>query len=575
MLACGALAACTAQIKDAPSAEGTAAAAGQVPGSAGSSVGGSAGGSTNPPGVDDLAAACEAKAGVLDTGRTPLRRLTRFELDNSVRALLGVEADAASTVTPDEKMGPFYSNAIAPVDELGVQQYQELAGRVATAAAARMAEIAGCDLAAGTDCPARFVSSFGLKAYRRPLEAAEQSALLAVFEAGKAAGDAALGFRTVVEAMLQSPFFLYHDDTYVGVGSAAQHPSATPLPLSSYALAARLSFFFLGSTPDAELLTLAGEGKLSDAAQLAAQARRLFATPAAEESVGRFHSQWLAVGDLANVDRNAARFPAFGPALVAAAAAETKAFSNYVLRQGGGKLSTLLSSNLGFPSGPLFDIYGVAQPAGYVPGTPVTLDPAQRAGLLTQSAFLMRHAHPDQTSPVHRGIVVRENLLCGHISPPPPSFNVTVPPVNEATTTRERFAEHVANPVCGACHKDIDPLGLGFENYDAVGAYRTRDGLGDVDASGAFTNVRPDLQGTFVGAVQMAQALAKSEDVADCVSRQWFRFALGRVESADDACTTVKLQTELTASGGDIPQLLEGITASEAFRFVRSTGGTQ
>jgi hypothetical protein len=500
--------------------------------------------------------------------------LTRFEIDNSVRALLGVEAEAATTVTPDEKMGPFYSNAIAPVDELGVQQYQELASRVATAAAARMAEVAGCDLASTADCAARFIGSFGLKAYRRPLEAAEQSALLAVFEAGKAAGDSALGFRTVVEAMLQSPSFLYHDDTYVSPGSAAQHPSAVPLPLDGYVLAARLSFFLLGATPDTELLTLAAEGRLSDPQQLAAQAKRLFATPAAEDSVGRFHTQWLAVADLANVDRSVSRFPAFGPDLVAAAAAETKAFTNYVLRQGDGKLSTLLTSSLGFPSGPLFDVYGVAPPAGYVAGTPVQLDASQRAGLLTQSAFLMRHAHPDQTSPVHRGIVVRENLLCGRIAPPPASLNVTVPPVNEATTTRQRFAEHVANPACGACHKDIDPLGLGFENYDAVGAYRTQDGLGEVDASGAFTNVRPDLQGTFVGAVQMAQALAKSSDLSDCVSRQWFRFALGRVESEADACTSSKLQTELTASGGNIPQLLEGITASEAFRFVRSTGGT-
>jgi hypothetical protein len=188
---------------------------------------------------------------------------------------------------------------------------------------------------------------------------------------------------------------------------------------------------------------------------------------------------------------------------------------------------------------------------------------------------LMKHAHTDQTSPVHRGILVRENLLCGRILPPPPTLVVTVPPVTAATSTRQRFSQHDADPVCGACHKDIDPLGMGFENYDAIGQYRTMDGLGPVDASGAFTNVRADLAGPFTGAVQMAQALAKSTEVADCVSRQWFRFALGRVESFDDACTISALQSGFDSSSGNVPQLLEAIAVSVAFGHVRSSGGMQ
>jgi len=524
-----------------------------------------------PPDRDGVADACKAKAGVLETGRTPLRRLTRAELDNSVRALLQVEAAAATSVTPDEKMGPFYSNAVAPVDELAVEQYQELAQRVAAAAASRAATIAGCELATDAACPARFIESFGRKAYRRPLEAAEKTELLAVFEAGKAAGDALSGFRTVVEAMLQSPFFLYHDDTFVRAG-ATQHPSVAPLPLDPYALAARLSFFLVGSTPDEQLMTAAEQGKLASVADLTGQVRRLLASEPATETIGQFHRQWLGVADLQTVDR---KYPAFSAELAAAAYEETKAFSNYVLRKGDGKLSTLLTSNLAFPSGTLFQVYGAQQPAGYQAGTPVELDGSQRAGLLTQAAFLMKHAHTDQTSPVHRGILVRENLLCGKILPPPPTVIVTVPPVTAATSTRQRFSQHDADPACGACHKDIDPLGMGFENYDAIGQYRTMDGLGPVDASGTFSNVRADLAGPFNGAVQMAQALAKSSEVADCVSRQWFRFALGRVESFDDACTVSGIQSGFDASSGNVPQLLEAIAVSEAFGHVRSSGGNQ
>jgi hypothetical protein len=533
------------------------------------------GGGPLPTDREGVAAACKAKAGVLETGRTPLRRLTRAELDNSVRALLQVEAAAAINLTPDEKMGPFYSNAVAPVDELAVEQYQELSQRVSAAAAPRAATIAGCDIAADAACPARFIESLGRKAYRRPLEATEKSELLAVFEAGRAAGDAIKGFQTVVEAMLQSPFFLYHDDTFVSATGATQHPSVNPLPLDPYMLAARLSFFLAGSTPDEQLMMAAEQGKLSSVTELTGQVRRLLASEPATETIGQFHRQWLGVADLLTVDRDATKFPAFSADLAAAAYEETKAFSNYVLRKDDGKLSTLLTSNLAFPSGALFQVYGAQQPAGYQAGTPVELDSSRRAGLLTQAAFLMQHAHADQTSPVHRGILVRENLLCGKILPPPPTLVVTVPPVTAATSTRQRFSQHDADPVCGACHKDIDPLGMGFENYDAIGQYRTMDGLGAVDASGAFTNVRPDLVGSFDGAVQMAQALAKSSEVADCVSRQWFRFALGRVESFDDACTVSNIQSGFDASSGNVPQLLEAIAVSEAFGHVRSSGANQ
>jgi len=183
---------------------------------------------------------------------------------------------------------------------------------VANAAAAvpRAAAVAGCDIAADTTCPARFIETFGRKAYRRPLEAVEESQLLAVFEAGRAAGDALKGFQTVVEAILQSPFFLYHDDTFVSAVGATQHPSVAALPIDPYVLAARLSFFLLGSTPDELLMAAAEQGKLSSGAELITQVRRLLASEAANEAIGQFHRQWLGVADLPTVDRDTAKFPA-------------------------------------------------------------------------------------------------------------------------------------------------------------------------------------------------------------------------------------------------------------------------
>lgn len=548
---------------------------GNTGGSAGATNGDGSGNATSGPLPNDreqVAAACQAKRGVVDSGRTPLRRLTRSEIDNSVRDVLQIDAGAATSVTPDEKMGPFYSNAVAPVDLLAVQQYSELAARVAQSAAASMQTVAGCNLDGDAACPERLITNLGRKLYRRPLEADERAGLLGLYETGKAAGGAAGGFRTVLEALLQSPFFLYHDDTYVSADGGSRHPSSKPLPLDPYVLAARLSFFLLGTTPDDSLLEAAAQRALTTPAQLTAQAERLVNDDRAASTLGVFHRQWLGVGNLKSVDRSS---PLFSPTLVDAAYAETQAFADYVVRKGDGKLSTLLTSNLTFGSDALLPVYGVTPPANRPAGAPLPLDPNQRAGILTQAAFLMGHAHTDQTSPVHRGILVRENILCGTITPPPPNIVVVLPPVTETKSTRERFLEHEANPVCGACHKDIDPLGLGFENYDQVGAYRTIDGLGPVDASGAFTNVREDLAGNFVGAVQMAQALAKSSEVADCFSRQWFRFALGRIESSADACTVSGLQEGFATSSGNIRQLLTQIVASEAFRYVRSTGGNQ
>lgn len=566
--------ACTAQITGPGGDSGTSGGASAVPprpaGGSGGGVSMVPGGGEVPADREGVVAACAAKQGVVDIGRTPLRRLTRSEIDRSLSLLLGVDARARETLTPDERMGPFYSNAVAPVDELAVTQFSELAERVAIAAAPRMQELAGCNLEMDAACPAAFIVRFGRDAYRRPLEPSEVTALSMVFEAGRAAGGAATGFQTVVSAMLQSPFFLYHDDTWSG--GAVAHPSATPVTADPYVLASRLAFFLIGQGPDAELMTAAAAGRLAEQTDIDAQVARLLSLRESHHVVGDFHRQWLGLGDLSSVDRSTELFPMFGPELVTAAEQETELFANYVLRQGDARLKTLLTSSQGFPNGPLFGVYGVSAPTGYTAGTPVALDPTQRFGLLTQAAFLMKWAHAEQTSPVHRGIVVRENLLCGHILPPPANLVITLPPPSEVTTTRQRFAEHVASPACGACHKDIDPLGLAFEHYDSVGRYRTNDGLSAVDASGAFTNVRDDLKGTFANAGEMVQKLAASSEVRDCTSRQWFRFALGRVESLADVCTVAALQGNFDTSQGNVTALLSSIARSEAFRHVRSAG---
>ena len=445
-------------------------------GTAGSTTTGVAG-----SGVDTVAMDCLASNGVLNAGLTPARRLTRDQFNNTVRDLLGATGTPADKLAPDERIGPFNSNAIAPVDATLVQQHQEVAATLATAAKARMSTISPCDLnsdtGTSTTCATRFVTEFGRRAFRRPLDTTEVQAYLSLYTLGKTGVDAANGFRLVVEAMLQSPFFLYHHDV-----GASGLPQAGTIAITPHELASRLSFFLWNSMPDDTLFARATDGSLTTDSVLTAEVQRMVMSDKATATIALFHRQWLDVSDLPDQSKDATVYPRYNAALGDAMMQELSLFTDYVVRKGDGLLKTLLTSNLAFPQGGLFSIYGMTQPSGYTVGTPVTLDATQRAGILTQAAFLTRWAHGNQTSPVHRGKLVRLNIMCGYIEPPPANVNTTPPAPTAATSTRERFAQHLANPDCSPCHQMMDPIGLGFETFDGIGAFRTMDGLGPVDA---------------------------------------------------------------------------------------------
>lgn len=516
---------------------------------------------------DKLRDACAERSDALTLGITKLRRLTRVQLNNTLRDLLGVTSAPASALSPDEKMGPFENNAITAITDLLVQQHQEIAQAVATEVLPRRGEIVSCDLESeGSSCANEFIADFGLKAYRRPLTSEEQAAYLSLYELGASGVDAEHGFRLLIEAFLQAPSFLYRIDT--GADGVA---SSTPVPIDAYSFASRLSYFLWNTMPDAALFAAAADGTLLDKSTLETEIERMLADPRAGETIALFHRQWLGIHALESKSKDPELYPDFGPDMVSAMLEETSRFSDHVIRSGDGLLSTLLTADFSFPSGPLFALYGVAEPPGFTEGQQVSLAGAHRSGILTQPAFLATHAHQDQTSPVHRGIVLRENILCQTIAPPPPGVNNAVPTRTESTTTRERIEQHRANAECASCHDKIDPLGMAFEHYDAIGAYRTTDGLGEVDASGSFTATRADLRGEFQDAVGMTQMLAQASQVEECVANQWFRFALGRVESLDDACSLVDIHDAFKAAGGNVRTLLSLIASSDAFQNVRSS----
>ena len=183
-------------------------------------------------------------------------------------------------------------------------------------------------------------------------------------------------------------------------------------------------------------------------------------------------------------------------------------------------------------------------------------------------------AKPNQTSPVHRGLFVRERLLCATMPSPPEGVEIKAPDLDPNLTTRERFNQHASDRLCAGCHRLMDPIGLGFEGYDGIGAWRTSENGKPIDVSGEL--VETDVDGRFTGAVELAKKLAESTDVRDCVVRMWFRFGYGRTEGPQDACTLQRLNNAFTSTGGRIQDLVLALTTTDDFRFRgQPTGGSR
>lgn len=505
-------------------------------------------------------------------GNSPLRRLTRSQYTHAIRDLLGIDTDVAAGFSSDEKIGAFYSNGIAPITDLGVEKYMDAAEGLAETAVADLEGLLPCDpaLVGENACVDELIEDLGRRAFRRPLRQAEHDQMRDLFATASAEGGFTEGVRLVVQGFLQSPYFLYH----VEVGHEDADGDGI-VALTQHEVASRLSFFLWDSVPDVELLDAADAGDLASPAGVRAQAERLLADPRAKDGIASFHLQWLGIADVATLEKDPEMFPGFDAALVEAMQAETASFADKVIREGDGSLQTLLTAPYTVLDDPaLASLYGVTLPPDHQPGDLVDLDPTQRAGVLTHPALLAKYAHHNQSSPVHRGVLVRENVLCQTLPPVPENVDNVPPDPAPDATTRERFAEHTENPECAGCHVLIDGIGFGFEHYDAVGAWRTMEGTLPVDASGEVLGTQ-DVDGEFDGAVELAERLAGSSEVRACVAQQWFNFSLGRVPSEQDKCSTDQLLDRFEASGYNVRELLLALVETEAFRLRRIGGGGQ
>jgi hypothetical protein len=337
-------------------------------------------------------------------------------------------------------------------------------------------------------------------------------------------------------------------------------------------VAARLSYLLWGSMPDPELLSAAEGNKLQKPDEVLAQARRMTKDPRFLATVTDFSDQFLGLDQMETLDKDEMSLPAWKPELRGPMQIEGEKFLEYVLsKEGGGKLSTFLTAPISFMNKPLAAYYGVSGPAGDA-FEKVSLDPTRTSGVLTLGGFLSVHGTPDNglTSLVFRGIFVREGLLCQNVPDPPPNAQDENPPFTPQTTPREWAFARMAKPVCGACHKMLDHIGFGFENFDPIGKFRTMDRGQPIDATGKLEDT--DVDGAFDGVVELGKKLAGSKKVSDCVATQWFRYAAGRTEDDKrDSCSLDTLRSAMDKSGGDLRELFVAFTQTDSFLF-RSKG---
>lgn len=404
-------------------------------------------------------------------------------------------------------------------------------------------------------CAEQIIRTFGIRAWRRPLDEVELGAKLQLYSTARLAGaDWPEAIRTVLKAFLLSPHFVYRVEQ-------SRHRGAGHW-LDGYELATRLSYFLWSSMPDDRLLALAGTGALRDPAVLEAEARRMLTDRRAEALVDNLAGQWLSTRRIADVSPDPTLFPHFDDGLRGAMTNELTLLARSIFL-GDHSLVELLTTTETYVDDRLADFYGLPASA---PRAPAPASLPDRPGWFTRAGLLTAYSHPNKTSAVLRGRWVLGNLMCDEPPPPPDgiSFDLEDQIIEGQSTPSQRaqLEQHRQNPVCYACHEVMDPIGFALEGFDAIGAARTVDEFGNaLDLTGALPGA-----GAFDGPIEMGRLLAEDPRFARCAVEKTFVYALGRAVSEGEADLLDTLHTQFVEGDHRFVELVADIVRSDSFR---------
>jgi mono/diheme cytochrome c family protein len=502
-----------------------------------------------------------------DPGPFVIRRLNKVEYGNTLHDLFGVDPSVARDL-PEEVFGAGYLNTLSPLQSeqyLGIAN--EVLDRVLAPAGApptpMQRRLFGEPPAPGTDprVAARKVArELARRAYRRPPSDEELDVLVGVFDLAREnqlAHPAAL--RLMLKAVLVSPQFLY-----ITPAAQVETGGRAIVPLDDYQLASRLSYLLWATMPDAELSALADSGKLHEPAVLKEQVTRLLQDPRARALFDGFGAQWLGLGELAAKTFDPAKFPLMNSGMRAAMYDEARLFFESIVRENRSVVG-FVESDYTYLNGTVAALYGLEKTVTGPAMRKVQLTDTNRGGILAMPAILATTSFPDRTSPVRRGVWVLEQVLGEHVPPAPPN----IPALEKQDqaqvaqlTLRQRTELHRTDATCANCHKILDPIGFGLENFDAIGRWREKDDSGGaIDAAGElpggkhFSSPR-ELKGIIAG---------KQVELARNLTEKLLAYALCRQLEGYDEIVVDRLMENIARDGYRMQTLITEIVTSYPF----------
>ncbi len=534
---------------------------GENPGPAQTNPGGAGTGNVSQPDLPRPASGTFAGPIVSSPAKTTrFSRLTHKQWENTVRDVLKLTAvtGLSKSFVAEPLRSAFDTNgAVLSVSSDTFQDYQNAAEQVADTVA-HDATVRGRLATQGTDATT-FIKNLGKRAFRRPLTDAEVTNIKALFDKGKAligsGDDFADGVQLVADYLFQSPHFLYREELSDAVVDGK-------IALNAYEVASKLSYAITSSMPDDTLLANADNNALSRD-QVAAEAKRLLGTPAATDTLLDFHDQLLVMRDYDNISKKAT-FPGFEEGVADDLKKEAKTFIQNVLFQQDHGLSTLMTAPYTFANSRIRTLYGVdASGANATDFTKLDLDATQRAGLLTQIGFLAANGEQDTPNIIIRGVHIARKVLCAAL-PPPPNNVPPLPAIAPNSTNRQRVEEATKNSPCNGCHTTIiNPLGFALEHLDGVGKFRTQDNGQPINSATEYL-----IDGKMVpiaGAVELANAIAQSDQAHACYAQNMAEYLYGRVVSRDTDNQLVQQGGWLSHDKESVQNLIVNLLATDAF----------
>jgi hypothetical protein len=499
-----------------------------------------------------------------------MRRLSKLEYANTLHDLYGVNRSIADSL-PEEIIGEGFLNSISPMQsELFLQIANEVVGQIVAqegkAPSAVQRRLFGRKPPEGADlrkAARRIARSLARDAYRRPPTEAELDVLVDIFDLARGTGldyPASLGL--MLKAVLVSPQFLF-------ITPAGGVKSDEPVVcLDDHQLASRLSYLLWSAPPDAELSALADQGELHKPATLRAQTERLLMHPRARALFDGFGAQWLRVNDLGRQVFDADLFPQMTPTLREAMIDEARLFFRSIVRRNQ-RVIRFVDSDYTFLNEPLAGLYGLGSSVKGARMRRVKLEDANRGGILGMAVTLAATSFPTRTSPVRRGVWVLEQILGEHVPPPPPDvpeLDAQEPKSVEGLTLRQRTELHTKDPVCANCHRVLDPIGFGLENFDAIGRWREKTEAGvKIDSAGRLPTGE-----AFSNPAELKRLLAGREtDLARNLTERFMAHALGRQLEGYDEVVIDRLMARIAEDDYRVRTIITEVIASFLFTHRR------